>query len=154
MAAVFLQNARQVLDIGAGKMSLRKYLPTGCAYSPADLSPLEPDAINIDLNTQPVPTGPWDTVVMLGVLEYVYSPKSVLKSAQNAVNHCVLSYTCATTNSQQMVQKRRDVGWTTDFNEEELRAVTNEAGFDISNSKIFTEFYGVKVVILDLKSAA
>ncbi|MDD9910441.1 MAG: hypothetical protein OXR62_12210 [Ahrensia sp.] len=152
MAATFMRQSRCVLDLGAGKMGLRRYLEPGCDYQPADLAPLVSNALRIDLNTDPVPTGRWDTVSMLGVMEYLFSPQEVLVKIRAATNHLVFSYGVMTHNVSSVKQWRRDHGFATNLNEEELRSMISSSSFRIEEEKIFAELWGLKVIIFDCKA--
>ena len=46
-----------MLDLGAGRMELRRRLPLGSAYQPTDLVAWSSDCIAIDLNATPLPDG-------------------------------------------------------------------------------------------------
>jgi len=73
-AVLIREDSRGVLDVGCGQpMHLRQHLPRGATYFPADLVQWTNDTLLCDLNAgqYPLMKQPVDTVVALGILEYV-----------------------------------------------------------------------------------
>lgn len=100
LAALISPNSR-VLELGAGRRSLERYLPPGCTYVPCDIVSRGPDTIVFDLNQQPRPELgeiAADVVVISGTLEYVHDLPSVVEwLARSVAAKCICSYaTCQT----------------------------------------------------------
>ena len=75
-AALFVEPVVSVLDIGCGAgMTLRKYLPGGCVYIPADLVKWAPEVRHVDVDAGIFPEGEFDYVILLGVIEYLNRPE-------------------------------------------------------------------------------
>jgi hypothetical protein len=122
--------ARRVLDLGAGAMALRSFLPEACVYLPADVAKRSDDCLVIDLNQQQFPDGDFDVVTFLGVLEYIHDPAWPLRMAAKAAPGLVVSY-C--TNSSGDTAYRRGLGWVNDFTEAEFEALLAETGWRIES---------------------
>lgn len=150
LAAQFLGSSRSVLDLGAGKMALKSFLPDGCVYQPADIAPLDPDALIVDLNTPYLPSGDWDSWVMLGVLEYLFDPIEVLKRLRARTAHLVFSYGACLSPATQAI--REDVGFANHLSEEELLEAVASSGWRIAGSTVFFENFSLKMTIYDCRS--
>jgi hypothetical protein len=104
-----------VLDIGAGEMKLKEFLPEGCKYIPVDFIKRCPDTILCDLNGE-INLPPSDTVVFSGVLEYVKDIPKVIRALNT--NIIIASYATWELNSDK--DNRRFNGWINDFTEAEF----------------------------------
>ncbi len=93
-AASFVAPGSRVLDLGCGAMILREELPKDCSYTPVDLWQRHPDIIVANLNEGEFPEGAWDTIVILGVIEYLENPSLVLRTAHLRAQQLII--TCPT----------------------------------------------------------
>jgi hypothetical protein len=70
-----------VIEFGAGRRQLERYLPERCTYIPSDLVDRGPGTIVCDLNRRPLPSlndvAP-TVAAFSGVLEYVQDPEAVI----------------------------------------------------------------------------
>jgi len=117
-----------VLEFGAGRMVLRKYLPEGCKYTPSDLVDRGDGTIVCDLNARDLPSfPPHDVAVFSGVLEYVNDLDRLFERVSKSFNVIVASY-C---DRQQFPSRvmRRSQGWVNDFTPEELQGIFCRLGF-------------------------
>jgi len=126
--------ARRVLDLGAGAMTLRGFLPATCAYVPADVAKRSDDCLVIDLNQQQFPQGEFDFVTFLGVLEYIHEPAWPLQMAAKAAPGLIVSY--CTDNSGD-TGYRRGLGWVNDFTEAEFEALLVQEGWRIQSRTLY-----------------
>ncbi|MET1028082.1 MAG: class I SAM-dependent methyltransferase [Dongiaceae bacterium] len=126
MAAKLISPGSHVLDIGAGAMALRGYLSPTCRYSPADVVERCPGCFVVDLNLGDFPTGAFDYVTFLGVLEYVHDVPAVLRRARTAAPSMVVTY-CAVTAPDE--QRRRGMGWVNDFTAAAFEGMLSNAGW-------------------------
>ena len=126
MAARYIPAGQRVLDIGAGAMALRTQLAAGCSYFPADIVSRGPECQVVDLNKGEFPTGQYDWVTFLGVLEYVHDPVAVLARARAAAPSAVITY-CTVNNGD--VEVRRGMGWVNDYTRAEFEALLAGAGW-------------------------
>jgi hypothetical protein len=95
-AAQLITSPCSVLDVGAGAMDLRQFLPAGSRYHPADLRKTSEETTVVDLNRGEFPKGTYDVITMLGLLEYLDAPESALKAARLHAPKLVVSYSAFT----------------------------------------------------------
>lgn len=111
-AARFIPASSRVLDLGAGAMALRRFLAPNCVYVPCDLVARVPDALVADLNKGEFPSGTYDWVTTLGVLEYLHDVPAVLARMADAARHAVVTYCLDTAKA---IEVRRGMGWVNDY---------------------------------------
>ena len=115
LATNFIPAGARVLDLGCGKMSLRRFLPFACNYQGCDLVVRDVQTIVCDFNKGQFPTEAAteaDIISMLGVLEYVTDAETFFKHLRSANCDVVLSY-CATDLSGSI--DRASLGWLNHF---------------------------------------
>lgn len=118
LAAPYVPNGARVFEIGAGVGTFRGLVADRCHYTGADLQPIDERTLVLDIEKDPIPSGPWDVIVMLGVLEYLHDPKAVLIKIGDAARSIVLSY-CIPRDSNPLPQ-RRARGWMNALSEQDL----------------------------------
>ncbi|HET6620555.1 MAG TPA: hypothetical protein VFG64_11475 [Dongiaceae bacterium] len=128
MAARFIPPGQRVLDIGAGAMALRGQLAADCSYFPADIVSRCAGCQVIDLNKGEFPTGNYDWITFLGVLEYVHDPVPVLALAGATAPNMILTY-CTMNGGEE--QARRGMGWVTDFTVREVEGLLARARWGV-----------------------
>jgi len=128
-AALIGSGPRRVLDVGAGDMALRGFLPADCDYVAADIVSRGPGCLVADLNQRQFPPGAYDCVTFLGVLEYLHEPAWALGMAARAAPILVVSY-CADTSGDRAY--RRGLGWVNDFGKADFEAALVAAGWSPS----------------------
>lgn len=132
LAAQFIPAGARVLDLGCGKMSLRRFLPLGCSYQGCDLVTREADTIVCDFNAGEFPTeaaGEADIITLLGVLEYIPDSDAFFAHLRAAKRDIVLSY-CATDLTASV--DRLALGWLTHFSFLGLAKLFDRHGFQIT----------------------
>ncbi len=130
MAAKLIGENQRVLDIGAGAMALGTLLPNNCTYTPADVVERCPSCQVVDLNKQQFPTGYYDWVTFLGVLEYVHDITWPLRKALNAASRLVVTY-CA--NIGAATAGRRGLGWVNDYSKRDFEELLTSVGWKIES---------------------
>ena len=142
LAALVPSNSR-VIEFGAGKRILERYLDPSCSYVPSDIIDRGPGTIVFDLNQRPLPDlGPdaYDVAVFSGVLEYVREVPAVLDWLTKYVTVCVLTYAPAKARGHsprgllETIGRLRH-GWMNNYREEELRSLFRERGFEPMQEK-------------------
>ena len=142
LAALVPSNSR-VIEFGAGKRILERYLDPSCSYVPSDIVDRGPGTIVFDLNQRPLPDlGPdaYDVAVFSGVLEYVREVPAVLDWLTKYVTVCVLTYAPAKAKGHsprgllETIGRLRH-GWMNNYREEELRSLFCERGFELVQGK-------------------
>jgi SAM-dependent methyltransferase len=84
VAASFIAPGSRILDLGCGNGLLRDLLPDGCVWEGYDFTPLAPEIGKLDVDMDEFPSGPFDYVVMLGLLWWVRNPRLVLRKAHRS----------------------------------------------------------------------
>lgn len=129
-AAKQVPGGSRVLDLGAGQMALRSYLSADCEYTPADLLARSPDCQVIDLNQQQFPTGQYDCVTVMDVLEYIHDAAWLLRRCREAAPRLILTYHA---RSGESIESRRQRGWFNDFALDGLSNLISQAGWQIES---------------------
>jgi hypothetical protein len=118
-AVILLEGSRWVCDVGCGAQTLRRLLPTGTRYLPADLRKWTSDTETCNLNLLELPTRSLnlcDSVVVLGVFEYLKrSPGELVALFPRNVSRVVLSYHVRSYDTDRRRTRRgRERQWNTD----------------------------------------
>lgn len=129
-AAVLIPDGARVLDLGAGDMVLRACLSARCSYVPADLVARSADCLTVDLNQQQLPAGRFNVITLLEVLEYIHEVPALLARCRDLAPVLILSYQPHDGGS---VQRRRQCGFFSDLDEEQLSAALQRAGWQIDS---------------------
>lgn len=141
VAARMLPDKASILEIGVGGGAFRALVSGRHPYLGADLAPLDPETLPLDLDLDPLPAGTFDVVVMLGVLEYLHSPEQALRKARASGRRALLSYCCLKPGADptQIVRRRRERRWINDWSRDELLASTERAGWRLAQEEPFNE---------------
>jgi hypothetical protein len=139
MAAALVPNGSRVIEFGAARRVLEKFLHPSCTYTASDLVDRGPGTLVCDLNERPLPdlgTDTYDVAVIMGVLEYVRDVPSLLDWLTGHVPLCVLSYACTKAPSRRLRGRienlgRLNHGWMNSYCADELRTLFGERGFDL-----------------------
>jgi hypothetical protein len=138
-AAELIPDHSHVIEFGAAQRNLEKYLAPSCTYVPSDMVDRGPGTIVCDLNERPLPNlgaGVYDVAVILGVLEYLHNVPEVIDWLAKQVRVCVLSYVCMEVKRfslrgvRQAIGRRLGTRWMNNYNEEQLRSLFQERGFE------------------------
>ena len=139
MVAALVPNDSRVIEFGAAKRLLEKYLDPSCKYVPSDVVDRGPGTLVCDLNERPLPdlgVGVYDVAVAIGVLEYVRDVPAVLDWLSGYVSRFVVTYACARSNGHSpraLAEKvaRLRHGWVNDYREEEFRSLFEQRGYEL-----------------------
>jgi hypothetical protein len=115
-------------------MALRRYLPAGCSYIPADIHRWTPEVRHVDVDANAFPDGTFDCIVLLGVLEYLTKPELAFAFARSRARTMVVSYCHPTTAD---FQSRDEVGWLNAFSTEQLAELAAQSRWRIARSETF-----------------
>ena len=122
-----------VLDIGAGNMDLKKFIADG-SYQPADIVKRCPECFEVDLNKGEFPTGKYDCITFLGVLEYIHDVESVLIKCASSAPQIVISYCVGRWFS---FPYRLSMGWVNNFSRAILSRHFERSGYSIECIDVF-----------------
>jgi len=119
-----------VLEFGAARMTLRKFLPDGCKYTPTDLVDRGEGTIVCDLNARELPAfPPHDVAVFSGVLEYVNDVPRLVAHISHSIGTVISSYSCVIQEQVRGKPARRASGWVNDYTSEEFEGIFLRSGF-------------------------
>ena len=93
--AQLIPKGARVIEFGAGRRQLEKFLDSSCSYVPSDLTNRGPGTIICDLNQRPLPDLRYvevDVAVFGGVLEYVCDLDSLVDWLSQQFRFCIASY--------------------------------------------------------------
>lgn len=132
-AAALIPPGSHVLDVGAGSMILREFLPAGCRYTPSDIHDRGDGCIVADLNRSEFPPGRYDVVTMVGVLEYVFDPRFALRCAARSASQVILTYNWFEADTAETLAVRQTRGWISHLTAPALEAEIFAAGLIITD---------------------
>lgn len=94
--AALIPAGSRLIEFGAGRRSLEKFLPSECIYTPSDLIDRGPGTLVCNLNDRPLPDlkpiNP-QVAVFSGVLEYIKDVPALIEwLADSGIECCVTSY--------------------------------------------------------------
>ncbi len=144
--ALLIPQDSLVLEFGAGRRQLERFLGRSCTYIPSDLIDRGPGTIICDLNQRPLPDLRYakaEVAVFSGVLEYIRDLESLIAWLSEQVAFCIASYTCVPTR-QNAIQKIRNkfdrlyYGYMNNYTEEELVHLFNKCGFVCTTKDTWT----------------
>lgn len=129
-----------VIEFGAGRRQLERYLDPSCRYVPSDLVDRGPGTLVCDLNVRPLPdlaSLAVDVAVFSGVLEYLSDVPTIVDWLAGSVTHIVASYAyvAGAADSQ---ERRREYferlrnGYLSHYSEPELVDVFEAHGFVVA----------------------
>lgn len=120
-----------VLEFGAGRMTLPKYLHRSCRYTPSDIVDRGMGTIVCDLNKDGLPVFPFhDVVVFAGVLEYVHNVPQLLTILRDSCAGVIASYAVSEGVPENRRVFRRQQGWVNDYTSKMFVEMFKNAGFE------------------------
>lgn len=121
-----------VIEFGAGRLVLKRFLPDCCTYTPSDLVDRGEGTIICDLNSDVLPQlEAFDVAVFSGVLEYINNVPRLIGHLSNHVDSIVASY--AVTDAKKI--NRRGQGWVNDYSSKQFVEVFENSGFQCEHTE-------------------
>lgn len=133
-----LKDRDWVCDIGCGAQALYKQLAPGTRYLPADIRAWTEDTETCELNEGRLPLrslSRCDVAVMLGVLEYIIDPATLLRNLHGYAEHLLLTY-CV---PELWTADRAGYGWVNALSEVDLRTLLADAGYTVVATSVFDD---------------
>ncbi len=127
MAGQLVPENSNVLDVGAGMMLLRDYIPASCTYTPLDIVARNRNTIIADLNQQQYPQSKYDVVCALFLLEFIHEPQLLFDWACKHADRLIFTYHPLQPGADR--NKRRAAGFFNDYNVGELKSMALQAGW-------------------------
>ena len=135
MAGMVTPNS-SVLEFGAGKEHLRKFLPQGCIYQPSDIVMRSDQTLICDLNKNfPPLVEKVDYIVFSGVLEYVHDVQRVMHLVRTNCSACLVSY--ASTDALECMTTRMRSGWVNHLSRETFETILKNADFTVVEKRVW-----------------
>jgi hypothetical protein len=133
-AARLVPDGARILEIGVGKGTFRDEVTARCSFVGADLNPLDSQTLAINLDSDPLPAGEFDFIVLLGVVEYLHNLGAVIEKLRAGAPHLLMSYCCIPGDApaDTVVAARRERGWVNDLTVSEFRALFGQAPFTLT----------------------
>lgn len=149
VAAKFIRDGSRVLEIGTGTGTFRALIADRCHYTGADLEPLDEQTLALDVDTQPLPGGSWDTIVLLGVLEYLHHPANVLQKLGNVAFQLIISYCCCREEGTESNHERLRRGWVNSMTERTVRDELEKSGFRVASRHLFRSTPDLEEIVFE-----
>jgi hypothetical protein len=127
LASYIPNEAKTILEFGAGTCYLKEFLKPHQVYTPSDLVSRGPGTIVKDLNQTPYDfiDGQYDVVVLSGVFEYILPIVEFIPYLATITETVICSYA----NTMKNVDFSISQGWVNYFKQAEFRQMFVEAGF-------------------------
>lgn len=139
LAATLVPDRASILEIGVGLGAFRALVAGRCDYLGADLVPLDEATAPLDVELDPLPSGTFDFVVMLGVLEYLHAPEAALAKIFATCQRVLLSYCAVRETQAEVVAIRRERGWLNDYSRADLIEIAERRGWRLQQALPYNE---------------
>jgi hypothetical protein len=135
--AALIPDGSAVIEFGAGRRQLERFLPAGTRYVASDLVDRGPNTLICDLNQRPLPRVVdlhVDTAVFSGVLEYIVDVPAVVHWLAPVITTIVASYayvpdTAGTIDGTRHRLERLENGYMNHYSRDQIAAVFEAAGY-------------------------
>jgi hypothetical protein len=135
MYRLFSCSSQSVMDLGAGAMTLKRYLPDDIRYIPVDYIKRYDETVVCDFNKQEFPNYSVDTIFVSGCLEYVENVEWFIEKIQNqCAKEVIISYRSLELTPD--IQYRVSIGWVNFYTTTEIIEIFQKYGFLLSRSLI------------------
>ncbi|WP_027720368.1 FkbM family methyltransferase [Maridesulfovibrio zosterae] len=132
LAGALIAEKSSVLDVGAGLMMLRDYIPESCSYTPLDIVARNRKCIVADLNQKQYPDQKFDVIAALFVFEFLHDVTSFLEWAANNAEKLIFTYHQMKPNSKRT--QRRAAGFFNDYHISEIEKIIQKTGWKIKTT--------------------
>ncbi|MBW4581572.1 MAG: polysaccharide pyruvyl transferase family protein [Tildeniella nuda ZEHNDER 1965/U140] len=122
LAATFIPPGVSLFEIGVGGGQFRDLVAQSCGYLGADLEPIAPGTIRLDLDNDPLPDQVFDFIVLLGVFEYLHHTHAVADKLAQGTRNLLISYCCVLSDATKssVLPIRRSRGWVNEYTRQEI----------------------------------
>lgn len=134
----YIEDGAKVIEFGAANLFLKGYLNDRVSYTGSDIVARFPEIVVCDLNEKPlkIDLTKFDSVVMSGVLEYIYDPFYIFNYFyQEGIETILFSYSCA----DYCKQNRLHNGWLSDFKHFEILNLISNTRFKIIKRELWKD---------------
>lgn len=107
-----IDTPENVIEFGAGRQFLKKYLPPACIYQTSDIVDRGNGTLLIDLNGPDLPRLRWwEYAVFGGVVEYVSDVPRLVTWLTTFAKNVVMSYNTIVSTTPEEMAHRTTTGW-------------------------------------------
>lgn len=151
IAAAYTQEGDSLLELGVGAGDYRRLVNGKVFYTGLDLNPLSEDVIQCDLEKDHLPEGNFDTVVILGVLEYLSDVPRIIEEVSKITRKVIFSYCVPAGKSEEISNYRAEKDWINAFSEDEILNPFMRNSFSLVKETVFDdlEYFKQKVYLLE-----
>lgn len=121
-----------LLDVGAGNMDLKKFLPIEIGYTPADLYKRNENTIVFDLNKKQFTNKKFDFISAIGLIEYLNDPIWFLNKCYLHSKILLFTYNIYKNNFLLNFLKkknRKKLGYFNHYNLDEILKLLNNSSY-------------------------
>lgn len=138
LMAKLIPDGSGVIEFGAARLVLPRYLEPACTYQPVDLVKRSDDTLAFDLNG-PLPSLPrlYDYAVFSGVLEYVQDADRVMRWLPGVANQVIFSYAVTDFLSDPVTRRRH--GWVNSWSNTDVRKLIDRSGLECLSTQRWQE---------------
>lgn len=149
IASLILPGA-SVLDVGAGAMTLKRYLAPGTLYTPLDAVPSSDETIIVDFNAHTIPhlNTKYDVAVCSGVMEYILPIDVFLDTISKWAHSIILTYAVTDLNCD--MDRRKRCGWLNHLSSDDLHNLFDRHGLKIKSHILWEKQW---IYIIDCSSS-
>lgn len=156
LAALLVPDDVSVLEIGVGTGVFRDLVSGRTTYLGADLYPLHPETIALDLDRDFLPERHFDYAVLLGVFGYLCYPDAAAKKLCHAADCILVSYCCIQdgAGSLAVAECRKRRGWVNSFDQAQFVRLFAQHGHELVLSKTLVSTDELKECLMEFRSMA
>jgi len=130
LMASFISPGKSIMDLGCGKMYLKKYL-NGNIYIPVDYKARDEQTIVADFNKKEFPSISSDISFISGCLEYISDYSWFLRQVCSHSREVIISY--CTTDAFPDLKQRKQNNWVNNLSHAEIVQTFADEGFESVN---------------------
>lgn len=122
-----IEEEKEVMDLGCGKMWLKGYLSDDVKYSGCDYVKRDDDTIVCDFNQGQFPVNAVELIFVSGCLEYVENVEWFVESISKHCSSLIISYCTVELNPD--INARKSLGWKNHLTLQQLLEILLSNGF-------------------------
>lgn len=129
------QEYDSVIDMGAGALTIKKYLKPDTAYFPVDYCKRFEEVIVCDFEKEEYPNITSDVVFALGILEYISNADLFVEKICNMSNTVIISYNVIEKKGNFHMRQRN--GWVNHFKTIDIISLFRHNGFSLTDERLY-----------------
>ncbi len=131
----YIPTNTRVIEFGAGRAVLGKYLKSGCTYQPTDVFPRDKNMLAVDLNADSLVELPgYDVAFLSGVIEYILNPGRFFRYCSKHFRNIICSYAVAEGEINGQLENRKRCDWVNHFTNQQFVDLLRQCGYSCGSS--------------------